>query len=314
MHLSDFDPESSQKDARHLSLADKWILSRLNGVVEAVTRSLDEYKFNEAAGALYQFVWHEFCDWYLEIIKPVLYSRHPVAGSSGDGSKQGFEPASYKTTRFVVWSVLSETLRLLHPFIPFVTEEIWHKLPGDEGSIMKAEFPLSTKVRHDAEAEATMDLLMGITTGIRNIRGEMNVPPSLRVEAIVQSPDGQVRQAVKEHRDIIVNLAKVDTLKITAPGERPASCAMSVFGNCTIFVSLKDIIDFKVEQARLNKEIAKISKELQGVGKKLGNEDFLNKAPQDVVEGVRAKRQRLCEKKNKLQDQLSTVSQLPSSQ
>jgi valyl-tRNA synthetase len=265
-HLSDIQPEPWGKDAgHHLSMADRWILSRLNGLAETVTRSLDEYRFNDAAAA-----------------------------------------------RFVLWSVLNEILRLLHPFIPFVTEEIWHKLCGNEGSIMKAEFPSSSEERHDDEAEAAMDLLMGITTGIRSIRAEMNVPPSLRVEAIVQSPDKEVRQTIEEHQEVIVNLAKLDTLKITAPGERPDFCAMYIFGSCTVFVSLKDIIDFGAEQARLNKELAKINKELDGVGKKLGNEDFLKKAPQDVVERVRAKRDKLSKKKNKVEGQLSAVSQLAS--
>jgi valyl-tRNA synthetase len=304
-HLSDFHPGSWQKDAgHHLSLADRWILSRLNGLAETVTRSLDEYRFNDAAAALYQFVWHEFCDWYLEIIKPVLY-RRPLPAS-----KQVSKTADYETTRVVLWSVLNETLRLLHPFIPFVTEEIWHRLSGNEGSIMKAEFPSSSEERHDTEAEGAMSLLMGITTGIRNIRAEMNVPPSLRVEAVVQSPEKEVRRAIEDHQDIIANLAKLDALKITAPGERPGSCAMYVFGNCTVFVSLKDIIDFGAEQARLNKELAKISKELDGVGKKLANEDFLKKAPQDVVERVRGKRDKLDKKKGKLEAQLGAVSEL----
>ncbi|NVM56784.1 MAG: hypothetical protein HWN51_01500 [Desulfobacterales bacterium] len=138
----------------------------------------------------------------------------------------------------------------------------------------------------------------------------MNVPPSLLVETTVQSPDREVCRTLDEYRHIIVNLARLETLKVTPPGKRPASSATSVFGNSTISVSLKDLIDLKGEQARLNKEIAKISKDLNGVGKKLSNEDFLTKAPQEVVKQVQAKRERLVEKKNKLEDQLSTASQL----
>ena len=140
----------------------------------------------------------------------------------------------------------------------------------------------------------------------------MNVPPSLRVAATVQSPDEAVRQTLDEHGHIIVNLSKLEALTVTPPGDRPLSSATSVFGESTIFVSLKDVIDFAAEQARLNKELAKIDKELNGVGKKLRNEDFLKKAPQEVVEGVRANRERLVEKKNKLENQLSTVNQLAS--
>jgi len=309
MHLENSQPDSFQMDTRHLSLADRWILSRANRLVETVSRGLNEYKFNEAANALYQFVWHEFCDWYLEIIKPVLYGQSSADVSGGAG-RQGCPAGDDETTRSVLWTVLNQTVRLLHPFIPFVTEELWNKLPGTGDSVMKAPWPTSSKGRHDAEAERTMDLLMGITSGIRNIRGEMNVPPSLRVEAMVQSPDEEVRQALEEHGHIIVNLSKLRALRITPPGERPLSSATSVLGESTIFVSLKDVIDFAAEQARLNKELAKIHKELDGVGKKLRNEDFLNKAPREVVEGVRANRERLDEKKNKLENQLRTVSRL----
>ncbi|MBE9580344.1 MAG: valine--tRNA ligase [Proteobacteria bacterium] len=309
MHLKDFDPDSFKMIDRDLSLADRWILARLNGVIETVTQTLDEYKFNEAAGAIYQFVWHEFCDWYLEIIKPVLYG-HESAEGSGNGSGEGAEPSGRKTALFTLWSVLNEILRLLHPFVPFVTEEIWDKLPGAEGSIMRAEFPASAKERYDAEAERSMNLLMGITNGIRNIRGEMNVPPSLLVEATVQSPDEKMRQTLDKHRNIIVNLAKLARLEVTPPGERPASCATSVFGNSTIFVSLKDIIDFKAEEERLSKGIAKITKELEGVERKLNNEAFLTRAPQDVVEGVRAKQEDFLEKKDRLEEHLRTVCRI----
>lgn len=305
MHLSDFEPDESAPDARDLSLADSWILSRLNGVVETVTKKLDEYKFNDAANALYQFVWHELCDWYLEIIKPVLYG----AVASADGTtKTG--SSRYMATRFILWSTLNEILRLLHPFIPFVTEEIWGELPGTEGSIMKAEFPTTSNARNNPEAEEAMKVLIGVVSGIRNVRGEMNVPPSLFVEATVHSPDKEARELLERHRDMIVKLCKLNSLRVTPPGQRPASSATSVFGNCTIFVLLKGVIDFELEQGRLNKEIAKIARELDGIAKKLNNENFLLKAPQEVVQKVRQKGERLEEKRNKLQEHLGRVSEL----
>ncbi|MDY6838778.1 MAG: valine--tRNA ligase [Thermodesulfobacteriota bacterium] len=309
MHLKDFDPHSMDGRGNHLSLADRWILSRLEGVIEAVTTAIEGYKFNEAASALYRFVWHEFCDWYLEIIKPVLYGE-PDEDGTGPGKDRGPGSSPYEATRSVLWSVLNETVRLLHPLIPFVTEELWHKLPGTQGSVMKAPFPVASKDRRDGEAEATVDLLKGITSGIRNIRGEMNVPPARVVDVMVQSADQEVGQILEQYGDIVINLAKLASLKVTAPGERPPFCAASVFGDSTIFVSLKDIIDFEAEEARLDKEINKIDKELGGVGKKLGNQDFLSKAPEKVVEGVRAKQGRLAEKKKKLEAQLEAVRQV----
>ncbi len=298
MHLGDFNPrDDSGGQAEAPSVADRWIVSRLNTVTETVRRSLDEYKFNEAASALYQFVWHEFCDWYLEIIKPVLYDEA--------NNLEGVE-----ATRFTLWSTLNAVLRLLHPFIPFVTEEIWSKLPGVEGSIMRAEFPGSAPRCHDAEAENEMDLVMGVTGGIRNIRGEMNVPPARAVDAIIQSPEQHVRQVLERHRSMIIRLAKLESLEVTAPGKRPPSSATSVWGDTTIFVSLKDIIDFKAEEDRLKKEILKIDKELTGLEKKLGNTSFLAKAPSDVVAGVRTKKDQFVEKKAKLEKHLKTVEAL----
>ncbi|OEU45653.1 MAG: valine--tRNA ligase [Desulfobacterales bacterium S7086C20] len=310
MHLEDFRCAGSFSHySKDLSVADRWIFSRLNSVAENVLRALDEYKFNEAAGALYQFVWHEFCDWYLEIVKPVLYDEKPSGrGESGSGQASGVSP--HEAALFTLWSTLNQALRLLHPFIPFVTEEIWDKLPGVEGSIMKAQFPVTSSDYRDPEAEDTMDLIMGITSGIRNVRGEMNVPPALFVGGVVQCPDEGVRETLGEHREMIMSLAKLDDLEIAPPGKRPASSATSVYGDNTIFVSLKDIIDFTAEQERLNKEIAKIDKELKGISKKLGNEAFLAKAPPEVVDGVRAKEERFVEKKNKLEKHLAVVKGL----
>ena len=305
-HLKGFDPDYSLKDVRHLSLVNRWILSRLNSVVGTLIRALDEYKFNEAASALYQFVWHEFCDWYLVIIKPILYRT-----SASGADRKLEEPKKsedYEATLFILYFVLDKTLRLLHPFIPFVTEELWHKLPGTSGSIMRAQFPASNPQHHDTEAEAAMNLVMGITSGIRNIRGEMNLPPSLVVDATVQCPDSRVRQQIEDHREIINNMARLQTLNVMPPGDPPPSSATTVYDNLAIFVSLKGIIDFKAEQARLSKEIAKTTKELERLSKKLSNQDFLHKAPADVVEGVHEKRERLAEKKRKLQQHLDVIS------
>jgi valyl-tRNA synthetase len=307
MHLSEFDKDASGQGEQDLSLPDRWILSRLSGLVDTVTKGLDEYKFNDAANALYQFVWHEFCDWYIEIIKPVLYAD-PASGTSAES--EGSKSNRYETTRFVLWSVLNETVRLLHPFIPFVAEEIWDKLPGTEGSIMKAPFPSVSHERDDNASEEAMKALIGVVSGIRNIRGEMNVPPSLSLEAIVQSPDEDLRTLLQQHGALIMNLSKLQSLEVTPPGERPPSSATSVSGNCTVFVSLKGIIDIEREQGRLNKEIAKITKELNGIGKKLTNEDFLQKAPQEVVEKVREKGERLGEKRSRLEENLEKVSRL----
>ncbi len=287
-------------DYNRLSLPNRWILSRLNQVTDIVSETLDHYRFNDAAGTLYQFVWHEFCDWYLEIIKPALY------GKMGEECKGA--------TLSVLWHVLRETLILLHPFIPFVTEEIWHKLPGTNGSIMKATFLLDRqddKLRAvDKTAESDMKLITEVVTGIRNIRGEMNIPPSLSLDVVIHCQEDRTRKFLTAQQDIIFNLAKLNSMEVHPPGERPKSSASSIVKSATIFVSLEGIIDFEKEIKRLEKEIAKISKELTQMSKKLNNDDFLAKAPPDIVEKVKEKQGTLLEKQKKIESNIEKIRAL----
>ncbi|GBC63410.1 valine--tRNA ligase [Desulfonema ishimotonii] len=294
MHLETAYPDMAEAD---ISLPDRWILSRLDRVTRNVRETLDEYRFNDAASAIYQFVWHEFCDWYLEAAKPALY------GKRGD--------AAQNATRSVLWRVLRETLILLHPFIPFVTEEIWHKLPGTEGSIMKAQYPSDNPdnqgIFHMPEAESRMNTAIATITGVRNIRGEMNIRPSMTLDIRVQSPDAETRQVIEAQREMIIDLARLSSLTVEEPGERPKSAATAIIENATIFASLEGIIDFAQEEKRLAKEIAKVEKEMAGVSKKLHNEDFLAKAPPEVVEKVRDRHSGFLEKHQKLQSNLEKI-------
>jgi valyl-tRNA synthetase len=282
-----------------LSLVDRWILSRRCHVADKVSQALDSYRFNDAAGVLYNFVWHEFCDWYLEAIKPVLYEK--------EGTKRK------EATLSVLWRVLHDTLILLHPFTPFVTEEIWDKLPGTKDSIMKSMFPLDAGdngLYRDMEAESTMALISGIISGIRNIRGEMNISPSLSLAVTVHSQEESSRGTIEQYKDMIINLARLKSLLVENTVRRPKSSATSVVDNATIFVHLEGIIDFAQEINRLDKEINKLTNELSIVSKKLRNEDFLSKAPKDVVEKVREKQKALMEKQQKLQTNLDKIKEL----
>jgi valyl-tRNA synthetase len=296
MHL-----EQGHEDinSQNLSLPDQWILSRLERVTLEVAGALDAYRFNEAAGALYNFVWHEFCDWYLEAVKPALYD------------KEG--PRAKEATRSVLWRVLHDTLILLHPIIPFVTEEIWHHLPGTNGSIMKAAYPKysgdAALSEHNQQSDSKMEILMNVITGIRNVRGEMNLAPSLSLSVVVQSEDGQTREIIESHRDLVTNLAKLSALTVEEAGQRPKSSATAVVNNASIFVDLEGIIDFAKEIQRLEKEINKLAIELAKVGKKLENEGFLSKAPADVIEKVRNKQSALLEKQQKLQMNLDRIKE-----
>ena len=282
------------------SLADKWILSRLGRTAHKVSAALDDYRFNEAASAAYNFVWHELCDWYIEAAKPALY------GKKGEVSQQA--------TLGVLWRVLRDTLILLHPFMPFVTEEIWHKLPGTDGSVMKAVYPTDAPEAGDldrnAAAEEAMQIIMDVITGVRNIRGEMNVAPSLELQVTLRTREARIRKAIETNKDMVADLAKLEALQIEASGEKPKASATAILNGATIFASLEGIIDTEKESTRLQKEIDKLAKELTGVSKKLGNEGFLNKAPEEIVAKVREKHAQLSRKKEKLQTNLDKLAEL----
>jgi valyl-tRNA synthetase len=262
-----------------------------------VSQALDAYRFNDAAAVLYSFVWHEFCDWYLEAIKPALQEK--------------LEAGAREAALAVLWRVLQDTLILLHPFIPFVTEEIWHKLPGTEGSIMQAQFPgdctQKDAVRPDPEAEAEMGLLIEVISGIRNIRGEMGISPGMSLDAVVYTGDRAARTTLEGHRDLIVNLARLSSLALTENPKRPKASASAVARGVSIYVRLEGIIDFARETERLAKELGKVAKELASLSRKLQNQDFRSKAPAEVVAKVRDQQQALLEKQQKLQGHLDTI-------
>ncbi|MDJ0668842.1 MAG: valine--tRNA ligase, partial [Desulfobacterales bacterium] len=297
MHLNQ--PEALPPAAQ-LAVPDRWILSRMRTVIEETAAAIDGYRFNEAAALLYQFVWHEFCDWYLELSKPALYGN------------QGEEKA--QAARGALWRVMHDMLILLHPLIPFVTEEIWSQLPGTQDSIMRATYPADNDqlpaLATDREAEAAIATLMQVITGIRNIRGEMNIAPSLKLAVALQSDDGDIRRVVAGHEDLVINLARLEQLSVAPTGEKPKASATAVIDNATLYVSLEGIIDLQQEAARLRKEIAKVAAELEKLDKKLNNADFLNKAPENVVAKVKDKHAGFAEKSQALASHLERIQAL----
>ena len=284
------------------ALANRWILSRLQRVAAEASESLDSYYFNQYAQVLYQFLWHEYCDWYLEIVKPDFYGEDAEAGAQA---------------RSVAATVLEKVLVLLHPVMPFITEEIWHKLPHTSGeSIMKEAFPEAQAHRIDPEAEAQMETLMAVIVAIRNIRGEMNVSPALKVEVVCLCEQGSELDLLIEHERTIAGLAKVSRLAAARAGEmnKPRYAAGALVGNMEVFVVLKDILDFESESNRLQKELSKLEKEFGLTHRKLSNDDFLQKAPAEVIEKEREKNARLAEKMEKLNRRLEIMNGLRESQ
>jgi valyl-tRNA synthetase len=266
-------------DPGSLPLVHQWILSRTAATVSGVRHGLDEYHFNEVASANYQFVWHEFCDWYLEWIKSDLFGKDEVAA---------------RKARTVLLTVLETILKLMHPIIPFVTEEIWSVLPGERTALMNSAFP---EVRHDwynPEAEQNMALLMGVITGIRNIRAESDVHPSAKIEATVVCTDRIKAACITSFAGTISDMTRLSSFTVQeAKGEKLADAATYIFNEIEIFVPLKGLVDVASELEKLSRERLKVEGKLQQVNGKLQNTTFLAKAPPEVVAKELEKKQAL---------------------
>ena len=278
-----------------LSLADRWILSRLSAVAAEVNKSLEEYRFNDSANIVYQFVWHELCDWYLEMIKPALF---------------GDDAAARAAALSTVVHVFEMCLRILHPFIPFVTEELWQALPVDKKaeSLCVIQYPTGKDGIRDGEAEDKMRLVMEAVSGIRNIRGELNLSPSLELRAIIRTSNGN-GDVLSENISYISKLAKASSIEIGQDVDKPEDAAVSVNPAMEIFVPLKGLFDVDAEIIRLNKEINKIEDNLSFIQKKLRNEDFMSKAPKAVVDESKAKQLAYNDKLSSLMDNVEKLRQ-----
>ncbi|MDD2464415.1 MAG: valine--tRNA ligase [Desulfobulbus sp.] len=276
MHLKEADANIVElvKEPAQLALAHRWILSRINGTIKDVRAALDGYNFNEVASASYQFVWHEFCDWYLEWIKADLFSDDTVARDQA---------------KAVLLTVLEQVLKLMHPITPFVTEEIWSQLPGTRSSIMVEPFPEINPAWEDAEAEASMNLLMGVISGLRTIRTEAEVHPSAKIEAMLICPDAAKRQLLTDFASGIQSMVRASAFTIVAEGTVPDDAGHALIQEVELVVPLKGLIDVEGELEKLTKEKGKLDKELARIVGKLGNEKFINNAPADVVVKEREK-------------------------
>jgi len=293
MHL---DEKSGATPLTDLSPMEQWILARSAATAQAVAQGIENYKFNEAASAIYQFVWHELCDWYLEAEKPALYE------------KEGIERRD--TARAVLAKVLADSLIMLHPFMPFVTEDIWNTLPTVDGSVMHARFPGGNKDvpnKDDAAIEMNMAFVFGLISGIRNIRGEMNIQPSMTLKVIMQTKDENETALICKNRSMIENLSRLENLEVSSLSENKASSATAVVGITTVHVLLEGVIDFDKEEKRLEKDIEKITKELLSISKRLNNDSFLEKAPEDVVQKVNEQQADLEAKNDKLKNNLKRI-------
>ncbi|PZP23780.1 valine--tRNA ligase [Pseudomonas kuykendallii] len=263
-----------------LSSVDRWIISALQRCEQDVTRHLDAFRFDLAAQALYEFVWDEYCAWYLELVKPVLWDENaPIERQRG--------------TRRTLVRVLEVILRLAHPFMPFITEEIWQRIKAQAGvsgeTIMLQPWPVANESRIDAAAEGDIEWVKTLMLGVRQIRGEMNISMAKRIDIIVANASEQDLRRLNDNAPLLNKLAKLESVRVLAAGEDAPMSATALVGDMQVLVPMAGLIDKAAELARLDKEIQRLEGEVKRVGGKLSNAGFVDKAPADVIDKERAK-------------------------
>ena len=290
-------PQTTVHSSERLSLADRWILSRLQRAIGEVRQALDEYRFNEVAAGLYQFIWHEFCDWYLELSK--------IALDSEDAQIQA-------RAKHTLATVLDAALRLLHPLMPYISEEIWHALHPDRAndSIMIQPYPKVDPALIDEEAERKMALLMDTIRSVRNIRSEMNLPPGQELAAIIFPTTESVETELRQNEAYIRRLARTSDIRYQNDGERPRGAALAVIDGAEIHVPLAGLVNLQEESKRIAKEIGKVTNDLTNVQRKLGDAKFIERAPEEVVEEQRERATQLEEKRVTLEKNLERLRQI----
>jgi valyl-tRNA synthetase len=277
---------------------DKWILHRLNKATADISRALEEYRFNEAAHEIYEFWWHEFCDWYLELTKPRIYTK----------DREAKNKESAETARQVLYYVLKTGLQLLHPFMPFITEEIWSRINPSGGRLIISKWPAASKEFNFQDQAEDADIFKEIVYRIRNIRAEMNIPPNKNANAIFKTIDKKIISIIERELINIKTLAKLDAVAIDGkykPGNTDASV---IIKDVEIYLPLKGLIDTDREKARIRKEIDKAKADFERIDKKLSNENFLNKAPEDIIIKEKSKRDEAKELLKKLEESLIKIS------
>lgn len=283
MNLQHYDGKTAEE--KGLTLADRWIWNRFNFVVRQMSEALENYKYFDASQILYKFVWNEFCDWYLELIKPVIASNH--------------------ATQWNLHRLLDGILRLAHPFLPFVTEELWQALRGNEKEVLAmAAFPKSEKKSVFQKEAEEMNLVQEVITAIRNLRGEHSVNPKQKIPAVICAPK-IVEKILEKHQNYIADLAQIENLQF---GKKPEKTAVAVSGEIEIYVPYEKLFNLNEEKERLHKEIAKIQNEIGRIEGHLKNKSFVDKAPEAVVAKERESLAAFQEKQSKLEKALAELN------
>ncbi len=274
---------------KHIDFADEWILSQFNHTLALLKDAYGNFEVNNATKIIYSFVWNDFCDWYIEMIKNRLYADDE-------------EVKSAVLTRALL--IFEGLLKIVHPFMPFITEELWQLIEErKEGeSISTSAYPQLDNTLIKSSAKSEMETVKSIVTAIRNIRGEMNLPPGKKINLIIKSSEVSTHQI-----EYIKKLAKVDEASVGADIEKPKASVSAIVNNIELYIPLKGLIDLDKERERLEKEIKRLEGSLMGIEKKLANEKFVNNAPADVVEKEKAKQRDWTENLSKLREILTNL-------
>ena len=271
----------------------QWIVGKVSVAVSKISKGIDDYKFNEAAGSAYQFTWGTFCDWYIELIKPVFYGDDEIAKS--------------ETQATTAW-VLEQLMLMLHPFMPFITEELWQKMYRSDGAMLISSAWPDIEDLSDSKVEAEIDWIIRLITQVRSIRAELNVSEGMKVPLFLMNAESIAITCIERHGSLIERLARLQTIQISNE-KVPEGAAQSVLGMTTLVIPLDGVIDVDREQARLEKECLRLDSEINRIDKKLSNKKFRSKAPVEIVAAENIKRQEYVGSRAKVQEALKRLSQ-----
>ena len=288
-------------DSKNLSISDRWIISRFERAIKQVDLAMESYRFDLASQQLYEFIWNEYCDWYVELSKPTLWDEEK-------------NPENARATRFVLIFILEKTLRLLHPFMPFITEEVWQKIAPlisiNGQSIMMESYPTYNRENIDEEAEEHIEWLKGVILSIRNIRGEMDISPAKSINILLRNGSLTDKERMEIHKPYLQKLAKLKDISWLEDGHEAPASATQRFDELEILVPLEGLIDVDAERSRLKKEINKLLSGLKAVETKLNNKKFVNNAPSSIVIKEREKKNQMSSTLESFETQLKNLEGL----
>ena len=288
-------------DSKNLSISDRWIISRFERAIKQVDLAMESYRFDLASQQLYEFIWNEYCDWYVELSKPTLWDEEK-------------NPENARATRFVLIFILEKTLRLLHPFMPFITEEVWQKIAPlisiNGQSIMMESYPTYDRKNIDEEAEEHIEWLKGVILSIRNIRGEMDISPAKSINILLRNGSLTDKERMEIHKPYLQKLAKLKDISWLEDGHEAPASATQRFDELEILVPLEGLIDVDAERSRLKKEINKLLSGLKAVETKLNNKKFVNNAPSSIVVKEREKKNQISSTLESFETQLKNLEGL----